>query len=230
MELSKRLSFIVKHMDKSKSMIDVGSDHGYIPIYVVKNNICEKAIASDINKGPVEKAKMNAALDGVSNKVDVRLGGGLSTVKKDEVEAVVIAGMGGNLIRDILEADKDKVEKYKYLILQPAQNPEILREYLYNNGYFILEEDLCKDEGIFYELFKVKAGKEQVQKLHEDFYEFSPRLIKEKNPLMKEYLELKEEKYKKILSFIKEDTESALKRKESIQNKINLIENLKKEL
>ena len=229
MELSKRLSFIVKHMDKSKSMIDVGSDHGYIPIYVVKNNICEKAIASDINKGPVEKAKMNAALDGVSNKVDVRLGGGLSTVKKDEVEAVVIAGMGGNLIRDILEADKDKVEKYKYLILQPAQNPEILREYLYNNGYFILE-DLCKDEGIFYELFKVKAGKEQVQKLHEDFYEFSPRLIKEKNPLMKEYLELKEEKYKKILSFIKEDTESALKRKESIQNKINLIENLKKEL
>ena len=109
MELSKRLKLIIKHMDKCKSMIDVGSDHGYIPIYAVKNNICETAIASDINIGPVEKAKLNATLDGVSDKVDVRLGGGLQTVKNGEVEAVVIAGMGGNLIRDILEYDKNKL-------------------------------------------------------------------------------------------------------------------------
>lgn len=230
MELSKRLKLIIKHMDKCKSMIDVGSDHGYIPIYAVKNNICETAIASDINIGPVEKAKLNATLDGVSDKVDVRLGGGLQTVKNGEVEAVVIAGMGGNLIRDILEYDKNKLFSYKYMILLPAQNPEVLRKYLYSNGYKIIDEDLCEDDNIYYELFKVQKCEDDKIELDEIFYEFSPILLKKKHPLMKTYLESKEEKYKKILQFIKEDSESAIRRKNEIEEKLKVIDSFKKEL
>lgn len=230
MELSKRLKLIVKHMDKCKNIIDVGSDHGYIPIYAVKKGICESAIASDINIGPVEKAKLNASLDGVSDKVDVRLGGGLQTVKKGEVEAVVIAGMGGNLIRDILEHDKDKLPSYKYMILLPAQNPEVLRKYLYSNGYKIIAEDLCVDENIYYELFKVQKCEGDKIELDEIFYEFSPILLKSKHPLMKGYLEAKEEKYKKILQFIKDDSESAMKRKNEIEVKLKAIEGFKKEI
>lgn len=231
MELSKRLKFIADKIDKCESIIDVGTDHGYIPIYAIKNSLCTKAIASDINKDPVKKAKLNASLEGVGKEVEVRLGGGLETVKKGEVDAVVIAGMGGNLIRDILEKDINKVEKYKFLILQPAQNPEVLREYLYNNDYEIILEDLCFDEGIFYELFKVRRGKKQrLHNLNKDTYEFSPVLIKKKNPLMQSYLESKEEKYRKILGFIKNDTDSAKARRKDIERKIDLIEKLKEEV
>lgn len=231
MELSKRLQFIAQYIDKCESLIDVGTDHGYIPIYAVKNNLCNKAIASDINKDPIKKAKINSALEGTSDKVEVRLGGGLEVIEKGEVEGVVIAGMGGNLIRDILEKDKEKLSMFKFLILQPAQNPEVLREYLYTNGYEILKEDLCIDEGIYYELFKVKKN-DKVEKtnLHSIYYEISPQLMKDKNELMYPYLESKEEKYKKILGFIKDNTDSALKRKNEIEFKLKEIEKFKKVL
>ena len=230
MELSKRLKFIAKHIDKCKSIADIGTDHGYIPIYAVKNNLCERAIASDINKDPVKKSKLNISLEGLSEKIETRLGGGLEPIKAKEVEGIVIAGMGGNLIRDILEEGKNKLPFLKFIILQPAQNPEVLREYLYNNGYKILEEDLCFDEGIYYELFKVVKSNEEHTRVDNIFYEFSPILLKEKHPLMLPYLENKEEKFKKILSFIKDDSKAAKKRKEEVIEKINFIENLKKGL
>ena len=224
MELSKRLNSIVKHMDKCEKMADIGSDHGYIPIYAVKNNICRRAIASDINKGPVEKARMDAMFEGVSDFVDVRLGAGLKTIRKGEVNSIVIAGMGGNLIRDILEADISKVKELDYMILLPAQNPEVLRKYLYNTGYEILTEDICEDEGIYYEIFKVRYSTENKLVIDDIFYEISPILLREKNPMMKEYLEVKREKLEKILGFIKEDTESANNRKKEISSKIEFID------
>lgn len=230
MELSKRLKFIAGHIDKCDSLIDVGTDHGYIPIYAVKNNLCNKAIASDINKGPVEKAKLNASLDGVSSQVQVRLGGGLEVVKKGEVEAVVIAGMGGNLIINILEKDKKKLSLYKFMILQPAQNPEVLREYLYTNGYEIIEEDICLDEGIFYELFKVRKSEDMKVSIDPIFYEFSSILLKRKHPLFHSFLEYKEEKYKKILELIKEESESSKKRRIEIIEKLKTIEIFKEEV
>lgn len=230
MELSKRLKFIANHIEKCKSIADIGTDHGYIPIYAVKNNLCESAIASDINKDPVRKSKLNISLEGLSEKIETRLGGGLEPIKTKEVDGIIIAGMGGNLIRDILEEGKNKLSFFKFIILQPAQNPEVLREYLYNNGYKILEEDLCFDDGIYYELFKVVKNNEEHTKVDNIFYEFSPILLKKKHPLMVPYLESKEEKYKKILGFIKDDSESAKKRKEEVKEKLNFIESLKKEL
>lgn len=227
MELSNRLKFISEHIERCESIIDVGSDHGYIPIYAVKKGLCNTAIASDINKGPVEKAKINAQFEGVGDKVEVRLGGGLSTVKKGEVDAVVIAGMGGNLIRDILESDKDKLASFKFMILQPAQNPEVLRKYLYTNGYEIITEDLCNDEGIYYELFKVrKSDGSEIIEVEDVYYEFSPILLKNKHKLMTKYLKFKQNKYEKILSFITDDSDSALNRKREVHGKLQIIDDL----
>lgn len=228
MELSKRLMCIVNNMDKCESVIDVGTDHGYIPIYAVKNKICTKAIASDINKGPKEKAESNVRFEGVSDKIQCRLGAGLATVKFGEVESAIIAGMGGNLIRDIIVQDIKKVQKFKYMILQPAQNAEILREFLYKGPFEILKEDLVIDENIFYEVFKVKYNKIDEVKVKEDsfYYEVSTRLIEDKHPLIKDFIENKLDRYKTILSFIKEDTESAVKRKEEITAKIKRLKEL----
>ncbi|QLY78647.1 tRNA (adenine(22)-N(1))-methyltransferase [Clostridium intestinale] len=230
MELSKRLMCIVNNMDNCESMIDVGTDHGYIPIYAVKNKICTRAIASDINRGPKEKAESNVRFEGISDKIQCRLGAGLSTVKLGEVEAAIIAGMGGNLIRDIIVQDIKKVQKFEYMILQPAQNAEILREFLYKGPFDILKEDLVIDENIFYEVFKVKYNKNKIDevKVKEDsfYYELSTRLIEDKHPLIKDFIQNKLDRYKAILSFIKEDTESAVRRKEEITNKINRLKEL----
>ena len=152
MELSKRLNWILEKTDKCTSIIDVGTDHGYIPIQLIKRNIANNVIATDINKEPLEKARVNASLDNVDSFIDLRRGAGLKPVKINEGQGLIIAGMGGNLIRDILKEDMKKVEKFNYIILQPAQNPEVLREYLYNNEYEILDEDICFDEENYYEV------------------------------------------------------------------------------
>lgn len=225
MELSKRLKRIAEHVDKCESVADIGTDHGYIPIYLVKEGICEKAIASDINKGPIEKAKVNVAFEGVSDKIKCLLGPGLNPLKVGEVNGVILAGMGGNLTRDILLADMEKVKKYDFIILQPAQNPEVLREFLYKNDYEIIDEDLIKDEGRFYELFKVKYNENSEKLVFEDEleYEVSPLLREKNHPLFKEFIEEKINRCETILSFIKEDTEAAKKRKSDLEEKINKL-------
>ncbi|MDO5353504.1 MAG: class I SAM-dependent methyltransferase [Clostridium perfringens] len=228
MELSKRLKRIAEHVDKCESVADIGTDHGYIPIYLVKEGICKKAIASDINKGPIEKAKVNVAFEGVSNKVKCLLGPGLNPLKVGEVNGVILAGMGGNLTRDILLADMEKVKKYDFIILQPAQNPEVLREFLYKNDYEIIDEDLIKDEGRFYELFKVKYNENSEKLVFEDEleYEVSPLLREKGHPLFKEFIEEKINRCETILSFIKEDTEAAKKRKSDLEEKINKLKGM----
>ncbi|MCX0378634.1 class I SAM-dependent methyltransferase [Clostridium perfringens] len=228
MELSKRLKRIAEHVDKCESVADIGTDHGYIPIYLVKERICKKAIASDINKGPIEKAKVNVAFEGVSDKVKCLLGPGLNPLKVGEVNGVILAGMGGNLTRDILLADMDKVKKYDFIILQPAQNPEVLREFLYKNDYEIIDEDLIKDEGRFYELFKVKYNENSEKLVFEDEleYEVSPLLREKGHPLFKEFIEEKINRCETILSFIKEDTEAAKKRKSDLEEKINKLKGM----
>ncbi|MDM0495836.1 class I SAM-dependent methyltransferase [Clostridium perfringens] len=228
MELSKRLKRIAEHVDKCESVADIGTDHGYIPIYLVKEGICKKAIASDINKGPIEKAKVNVAFEGVSDKVKCLLGPGLNPLKVGEVNGVILAGMGGNLTRDILLADMDKVKKYDFIILQPAQNPEVLREFLYKNDYEIIDEDLIKDEGRFYELFKVKYNENSEKLVFEDEleYEVSPLLKEKGHPLFKEFVEEKINRCETILSFIKEDTEAAKKRKSDLEEKINKLKGM----
>lgn len=220
MELSERLNSIVKHIEKTEVLADIGTDHGYIPIYLIENEVCNKAIAIDINKDPLDKARLNAVIEGVDEKIEFRLADGIKGLKKDESNVVVIAGMGGNLIRDILEDSLEVVETIDYLVLQPAQNPEILREYLYTHDYEVIKEDLCYAEEIYYEIFKVrrKAGESTI--LDSLYYEVSPRLLMEKHPLMKDYLNEKISTYKRIEGFIQEDTDNAKLKKELVKEKI----------
>lgn len=215
-------------MDKCDVIMDVGTDHGYIAIELIKRNLADKVIASDINKDPLNKAKLNVSLEGLSNKIELRLGGGLTPVKDKEVNGVLIAGMGGNLIRDILENDIKKVKNMDYLVLQPAQNPEVLREYLYISDYEIIDEDVCFDEGKYYEVFKVKYKENNSTKLENIFYEVSPMLLNKKSDVFKDYLYEKIDKYKKVKSFIKDNTEHALSRKKELDSKIEIMENLLK--
>lgn len=134
--------------------------------------------------------------------------------------------MGGNLIRDILEKDIEKVKHMDYIVLQPAQNPEVLREYLYTGNYEVIDEDICLDEGKYYELFKVKYKENNSTKLESIFYEISPTLLNKKNDVFKDYLNEKINKYRKVSSFIKDNTSHALSRKKELDDKVEIIESL----
>ena len=228
MELSKRLMKIASYVNYCDAIADIGTDHGYIPIYLVKNNKCNSAIASDINKGPIEKASTNIRFEGLSEKIKCLLGGGLKPLKVGEVNGVIIAGMGGNLIRDIILEDIEKVKLYDFLILQPAQNPEVLRKFLYNNNFEILNEDLILDDGKFYELFKVKYN-ENAKKINikdEISYEISSILLESNNSLVKDYIKSKIKKYENIITYIKDDTSLAKKKKDILNEKINKLKEM----
>lgn len=223
MNISNRLKAIGNMVDKCTVVCDIGTDHAYLPIYLIKKGTCEKAIASDINKGPVDKALHNVSREGLSESISCRLGGGLTTIKPFEAEGGIIAGMGGNLIRDIIEERKDVFKSLDFCILQPVQNPEVLRGYIYEAGYDILDEELCFDEEKYYEIIKVRYNNNPVKK-EEIYYEVSEVLIKKKHPLMKQYISFKLDKYKNILQYIKDDTDSSRNRKKEIEHKIDKLE------
>lgn len=225
MELSIRLGKTASMVEPCGCVADIGTDHAYIPIYLVEKGVCSRAIASDINRGPIRKAERNISLHGLDGKIECRIGPGLSTLKKGEADAAIIAGMGGNLIRDILEERLDLFREFEYAILQPVQNPEVLREYIYKKGYDIIDEELCIDENKYYEIIKIRYN-ERICNADDIFYEISEKLYREKHPEIKNFIKHKHEKYSKILDKIQDDTALALGRKREIEKKLEKLEEM----
>lgn len=125
---------------------DIGTDHGYIPVYLVLNNLVKEAIASDINEGPAATALENAAKYGLSDKIKVICTPGLEGEAFEGSDTIVIAGMGGELIASILDASQYPLVKGTRLVLQPMTKVECLRTYLWDNGY-VITDDICVREG-----------------------------------------------------------------------------------
>lgn len=150
MELKGRLKLIADKVPKCRLLCDVGTDHAYIPIYLVERGICEKAIASDVRKGPIDIADENIRKAGLENVVECRLGYGLDTLEEHESDVIVIAGMGGALIAEILNKGFIKAKKATCLVLQPMKAPEVLRQWLYLNGFDITDEELIGEENKIY--------------------------------------------------------------------------------
>ncbi|MDF2502909.1 class I SAM-dependent methyltransferase [Clostridium sp.] len=228
MDISYRLRCIGDMVEKCNCIADIGTDHAYLPIYLVEKGLCKTVIASDINKGPVEKAKRNVAFSHMEDKIQCRLGPGLTTISKNEIDVAIIAGMGGNLIRDIIEESMDIFKKLHYVILQPVQNADVLRRYICESGYKILDEELCKDENKYYEIIKIKYD-HKLETLDDDiYYEVSKKLLEKKHPLLKEYICFKIKKYDKIVNSIVNITELAKVRKVQLEKRIMKLKEMLK--
>ena len=147
-KLSKRLKVCADMVSKGCRIADIGTDHAYLPIFLAKNKLISKAIASDINQGPLKIAKRNIYQNGLENVIETRLSEGLKNIDENEVDEIIIAGMGGNLISEILDKCKYKNRFNKKFILQPMTCEYDLRLYLCNNGYFIEDERaiFCKNK------------------------------------------------------------------------------------
>lgn len=158
MKLTPRLQAVAGLVPYSLCMADIGTDHAYIPIALIREGRIEYAIAGDIHAGPAQRAREHIEREGLSTKIEVREGSGLSILEKNEVDGVVIAGMGGFMICDILIQESILAGQIKWFILQPQNHISDLRIWLQRNGYKI-EREVLAEEGIqLYEILYVTHG------------------------------------------------------------------------
>lgn len=193
--ITPRLECILKHVT-GKKVADIGTDHAYIPIRLIQDSVCERVIASDIRQGPVNAAKRHIEKYGLSDKIEVRLGGGLEVIEKGEAEQIIIAGMGGEMIIKILTESEEKAKASK-LILQPMNSQYDLRRFLHKNGYKINEEDLATEGNKVYNIIIAERGEEAP--FSDDFEYHIPTYLLS-NPLITYLLDKKIREFKKIIS------------------------------
>ena len=160
--LSKRMEAVVNMVSpQSFTIADVGCDHAYVSIALLQRKLAKNVIAMDVRKGPLDIAKRNITEAGFLDVIDVRLGDGLQRLAVDEVDTIIIAGMGGLLIKGILERGihilKDGKKK-PVLILQPQSDLHEVRHFLYENSYCIVQEQMLIDEGKYYTIMKAQAS------------------------------------------------------------------------
>ena len=191
MKLTDRLLKIASLVDNGKRIADIGTDHGYIPVYLLNQNKIQNAILGDVNKGPLENARKEVTRNKLQDKVDLRLGSGIEVLKENEVDEIIIAGMGGMLINNLLKANEKVAHTTEKLILQPMQAPEELRMFLYQNGYKILDEHLVREEHRLYEIIVCKYEGLEPQEIDPIYYEIGLNLIQNNDPLLNDFIENK---------------------------------------
>lgn len=200
--LSKRLQTVADMVTPGKTMADIGTDHGYVPIYLIKNNIVPKAYAMDINEGPVKSAIENVAMAGLSDRIDIIQSDGMEKLETGMAESVVIAGMGGELIARIL-SDSPVIDSLSEMILSPHRDWDVVRRYICNIGWHIEDEKMLIDASKYYVVIKVVPGK--INAYSDVEMDFGPVLLKNKDEILKSYLEKEIEKFEKIKLKVKDE-------------------------
>ncbi len=156
--MNKRMHAIVKYIEPGRGMIDVGTDHGYLPAWMATHGYRGNIIASDINGAPLQKARETAEKAGVAGRITFQLCDGLNQCRPDSVDTIIIAGMGGDMICRILDMAEWCMDRRYKLILQPMTKSEVLRYWLIYNEFEILTEDLVPEGGKLYQLIVARFG------------------------------------------------------------------------
>jgi len=157
-KLSKRLQMIADRVPRGARLADIGSDHALLPVFLAQSGVVERAVAGEVNPGPLEAAKRQVAESGQGRTVDVRGGNGLAVIGVGEVDAITIAGMGGGLIATILEEGKTKLDGVRRLILQPNVGEELVRRWLDGEGWLLTSEAIVEEDGKIYEILTAERG------------------------------------------------------------------------
>lgn len=186
MQISNRLLMVSDLVPKNARLVDIGTDHGYVPIYLYTQGRISKALAMDINKGPIERAKAHIAECGLEGAIETRQSDGMARLIPGEGDALVIAGMGGPLMIRILEQGKDKLLGNETLILQPQSELPLVRHYLHDHGYAIEKEEMVFEDGKYYVAMKAYKGREQYSKTVA--YTYGQTLLEGRNKVLYQYL------------------------------------------
>lgn len=193
LQLSDRLQRIVTCISDGESVVDVGTDHGMVPIALYQNNNMIRTILTDVNQGPLQKARENILRYAPSMAMDLRQGNGLAPIKPGEVDVAVIAGMGGRLIETILSDQPVIANSLKKFILQPRNGQDKLRMFLERQGYPVKDEFLAREGNFLCEIIVAVTNAATRRVTYKDpiDYEISPLLFQKNDPLLPEFLEKK---------------------------------------
>lgn len=196
--LSQRMQMVADMVSKGNVLADIGCDHGFVSIYLLEKGICPKVIAMDVNEGPLLRAKEHIEERGLSPYIDIRLSDGMEKLLLGEAESILIAGMGGRLVIRILTECMEKARALKEIILQPQSELHLVRKFLNESGFHILEENMVRDNGKYYPAMRIAWQQDEPKALSEEELWYGPLLLQKKNPVLREYLENEKSKYMQI--------------------------------
>lgn len=238
MQISKRLKAVADMVTSGSVLADIGTDHAYIPIYLAERGSIPRAIAMDVNKGPLEKAREHIAQFGLEQTIETRLSDGLAALESGEVQSILIAGMGGPLTVRILRDGDEKLTRCRELILQPQSDIKMVRAYIENAGWQIVQEEIICEDGKFYPMMRAVPAEEQEkrtkdradmgngsEKLSPMELRFGPLLLRKRHPVLRDYLLREKRLNDRILVSLEGQTgEAASARRQEVRAEQGLIE------
>lgn len=230
MQISKRLQLVAEMVTPGNRVADIGCDHAYTAIYLLMNRISPYVVAMDINQGPLDRAKENVKKYGIEDKVSIRKSDGLKMLNPGEVDTIIIAGMGGRLMLQILTSRMKILSSAKELVLQPQSETYLVRKTLKELGYVIIKENMLKEDGKYYVIMKLKPCSENLrdkdyQLLKPEHIYFGRLLLEERNPVLLEHLQTERQLYKNIYQeLITLPTKQSIQRQTEIVDLIRLID------
>lgn len=219
-----RLNSLAAMVDNGDRIADIGTDHAYLPIELIKSGKITYAIASDIAKGPLDNAKKDVQEASLENQIDIRLGAGLSTVSdQDQIDTVIIAGMGGKLITQILDDAWQKKLRLKSLVLEPNVGECGVRKWLTEHSYKITAEQIIAESGHIYELIKAIKSQKKSNLSAAELY-FGPFLLREKNNIFKQKWRGQLKYHQSLLTNLNKAKNKDLVHIQQVEHEIKMIE------
>ena len=215
-KLNNRLLKVASLVDEQRNIIDIGCDHAFLSIYLVQNKKPLKVIASDIKEGPLKHAKENIKKYGVNYEIKVKLGMGIEPIE-DDIDTIIISGMGGLNMVGILKYYPSKYQNVDTIILSPNSDTNIVRKEICKLGFYIDEELLVKENNIIYPIIKFKRGKKKY-KYRDCLY--GPKLIEKKDNLFKEYMQKEKQTKEKLLAVL---PKKYLKKRIQLKKELKII-------
>ncbi|MBY0145707.1 tRNA (adenine(22)-N(1))-methyltransferase TrmK [Neobacillus niacini] len=228
-KLSVRLETVAKYVPKNSRVADIGSDHAYLPSYLVKNGQITFGIAGEVAKGPFQSAEKNVMAEGLSEMISVRMGDGLEVIQPGDADCITIAGMGGSLIASILESGKDKLAEVNRLILQPNINASAIRNWLVENNWELIAEEIIEEDSKIYEILVAERG-EPLKPYREVSLEngllVGPFLLQRKEKAFLKKWSLEKNNWKRIYEQLEgaAPTAETEEKKQEVLKKIALVE------
>ncbi len=242
-KLSRRLEAVARLVTPGNRVCDVGTDHGYIPIYLLQAKVSESALAMDVNEGPLTRAREHIEENGLCDYIAARRSDGLRAMETGECDSIVIAGMGGGLVIRILEDSFTKLGAVKELILQPQSDIEQVRRFVGLHGFIIDRQDMVEEDGKYYMMFrcvhrdksaacgmekKEAADFEYMQRefLQTAYDRYGEQLLKENHPVLREYLEREEHLIRQIWESLgnQKDSAAAERRRRELEERRLVLE------
>lgn len=252
MRLSNRLEMVVSFVKPGESAADVGTDHGHVPVELVRRGIVKHAYAMDVRKGPLSRAEENIAAAGMKEIIETRLSDGVQKLSEGEAASVIIAGMGGELVIHIMENGRHIWNTVEQWVLSPQSDIHKVREWLERNGFRIVKEDMVFEEGKFYIALDVRKqedpGKEkqpeetkcvaessleQSKTEKEKRYRYGTYLRENRNAVFIDFLKDEEEKLLSLKEILKKqavDSERAKESLKEVEEKLSLNREVQNEM